>query len=93
MFDDFSLIQLVEFDRNIAEEARRLTRLAMREGRGLQAADAVHVASARALGVEVLYTTDTRLLSLCNRLGFQRASLPSILNPYLPGMSPSHDPG
>ncbi len=90
MFDDFSLIQLV---RNIAEEARRLTRLAMREGRGLQAADAVHVASARALGVEVLYTTDTRLLSLCNRLGLQRASLPSILNPYLPGMSPSHDPG
>ncbi len=91
MFDDFSLIQLVEFDRDIAEEARRLMRAAMREGRGLQAADAVHVASARALGVDVLYTTDTKLLSLCNRLGYQRASLPSSLSPYLPGKSPSQD--
>ena len=91
MFDDFSLIQLVEFDRDIAEEARRLMRMAMGEGRSLQAADAVHVASARALGVEVLYTTDTKLLSLCNEFGYQRASLPSSLSPYLPGLSPFQD--
>ena len=68
MFDDFTLIQMVEFDGDVAADARRLMRMAIAEGRSLKPADAVHVASARALGVEVLYTTDSKLLTLCNSL-------------------------
>lgn len=90
MFDDFSLIQLVEFDRDIANQARHLVRTAMGNGHSLKPADAIHVASARALEVEVLYTTDRPLLSLCGALGIQQASLPFSLSPYLPGMSPAH---
>lgn len=93
MFDDFSLIQLVEFDRDIAVDARRLVRTATGAGRSLKAADAVHIASAKAHGVEMLYTTDTQLVSLSNALGIQQASLPFSRSPYLPGMSPAHDAG
>lgn len=61
LWNDRSAVQLVEFDQGIAREARRLVRRSVELARALRPMDAIHLATAVAMGVEDFHTTDGRL--------------------------------
>jgi predicted nucleic acid-binding protein len=64
------IIKQIEFHKAIAFEARDLVRAARLAGSGLRAADAIHLATARRVGVAEFQTYDTRLFQYSARVGF-----------------------
>ena len=65
-----SPFQLVEFFPALANRARDLVQRAMVSNRSLQAADAIHLATAEFLEVDRILTYDERFLSTGDALGF-----------------------
>lgn len=64
-----SPFQLIEMYPAIADDARDLVQQAMVMGRSLQAADAIHLATARRLNADRILTYDDRLLKAGQALG------------------------
>lgn len=62
LWEDRSMILLVEFSSVIAIEAREIIRQGFAEKRRIQASDAVHLATARNMGVADFHTYDKELL-------------------------------
>ena len=85
MFEDFTLLRMVDFDRHIADAARVLMRAVVPSGRSLKPGDAIHVATARILNADAFFSTDERLNQLCNDFRWCAASLPVATSPMLPG--------
>ena len=73
MFRDESLLTLVEYDQEIGADARRLIRRTVSEDKRLKPADAIHLATAIAVGASVLYTFDLGLIGYANSLGVMSA--------------------
>ncbi len=65
-----SPINVVEFHELIATRARDLIRIGLTESKALKPIDAVHLASAEAVGASQLQTYDTPLQRWSGRLGF-----------------------
>lgn len=61
LWDDPSTIKLRDFDRLIARDARQLIRLAREHKWSLKPADAIHIATAKAVGAVEFNTYDERL--------------------------------
>lgn len=76
MFRDGSLLTLVEYDQEIGADARRLIRRTVSEDKRLKPADAIHLATAIAVGASVLYTFDSDLIGYANTLGVILADKP-----------------
>lgn len=79
-----SPIEVVEFYELIADGARALIRQATSDGFGLQAADAIHLATAMRLNVQRFYTYDQKLFkfhSMCRfPIGPPEALQPTLTN-------------
>jgi predicted nucleic acid-binding protein len=73
-----SPVMVAEFHPLIAADARTLIREAMVGGRSLKPNDAIHLATARSLGIRVVETYDRRLLTLSEISGLK------IREPLLP---------
>ena len=86
MLEDFTLVRVVEFDRQIAGAARDLMRSVLPDRRSLKPGDAIHVATARALGADVFFSTDNRLRRLCAEYQWRHASEPVSRSPRMPGL-------
>lgn len=69
LWDDRSVIRLVEYDQIIAREARTLLRRSTMTGRSLKPADAIHLTTAQAMNVTDFHTTEDKLKHW-NDLGF-----------------------
>lgn len=65
-----SIVKQVEFHKGIAFEARDLIRAARIAGAGLQAADAIHLATARRIGAAEFQTYDSKLFRHSGLVGF-----------------------
>lgn len=87
MFDDFAMVRVVEFDRQIAQAAHDLMRSVLTHGRSLKPGDAIHVATAQVVNANVLYSTDESLTRLCNDFQWCTASAPVATSPMFPGFS------
>lgn len=74
---DSSLVEFVDFHENLARQARNLMRQAATKGYRLQSADALHLVSARSVGVEKFFTYDDKLFKYADILGF------NILQPHV----------
>lgn len=62
LWEDSSIVELIDLSDHIALKARSLIRQAMQQGWALRANDAIHLASAQWLtGVREFHTYDTRL--------------------------------
>lgn len=87
LWDDDSSITLIEFDNQIAAEARDLIRRGLVESRSLKPADAVHLASAMWAGVSEFHTLEgaDRLRRWNGLLGFDVVE-PRTERPRLPGL-------
>lgn len=70
LWTDRRTITLVEYHTAIARGARDLIRLGIEYGWQLKPLDAIHLATARWLGVEEFHTYDTKLPRYSNQVGF-----------------------
>ena len=70
LWADRSAVQLVEFNQRIAREARRLLRQSLEMSRGLKPMDAIRLATASLMLVADCHTTDDRLQTWSDDLGF-----------------------
>lgn len=77
LWADTSVIELVEFNNEIANFARKLIREAMRQSFSLQGMDAIHLASAEWVGVGEFHTYDKKLFKYKNFVSF------TICEPYV----------
>ena len=91
MFEDFTLLRIVDFDRHIADVGRDLMRAVVPSGRSLKPGEAIHVATARVLKADAFFSTDERLNQLCNDFQWCAASTPVSMSPMLPGFSGGND--
>jgi len=66
-----SPVRLVEYYRLIGDDARSLMRLAITKGWSLKPMDAMHLATARRIGVTEFYTYDERLYKFDNDVGLK----------------------
>jgi predicted nucleic acid-binding protein len=82
LFADRSVVSLIEFHEGVARDARRLMRRAMVQGLSLKPPDAIHLASALRLGVDMLHTYDRRMHGYGNIVGFPIAE-PATATPTL----------
>lgn len=78
MFGDETLLTLVEFDQEIAAHARALIRRTVSEDKRVKPADAIHLATAAAVGASVLHTFDSALIGHANALGVVPAGQPEL---------------
>ncbi len=76
MFRDESLLTLVEYDQEIGADARALIRRTVSEQKRLKPADAIHLATAVAVGATALYTFDAALIGHASSLGVIHAAEP-----------------
>jgi predicted nucleic acid-binding protein len=85
-----SPVRLIEFYELIAERARSLVRQAVPEGWSLQAMDAIHLSSAKQIGVEAFHTYDKNLDKYTTAMGFtiERPLVAQIELLLQPGASP-----
>lgn len=70
LWNDRTVVKLVEFSETIAREARKLLRRAVADGRHLKPMDAIHLATAQNRAVGDFHTTDERLQKGWQDLGF-----------------------
>lgn len=63
LFFDSDLVQLIPFDEDIALLARRLVRQTVPQPSRLKPIDAIHLASARFAGAEMIWTFDQKLIN------------------------------
>ncbi len=70
LWSDRSAVKLVEFNEIIARHARTLLRRAAETGRHLKPMDAIHLATAQHRRVDDFHTTDSRLQTGWQDLGF-----------------------
>jgi len=75
-----SPVKLVEFHRLIAEDARNLMRQALLNGWSLKPYDAVHLSSAKRMGVNEFHTYDEKLDKYEPVVGYK------VCRPFLPQM-------
>lgn len=64
------IVKQVELYKGIALRARDLVRASRLAGGGLKPADAIHLATARQVGVSDFHTYDTRLFQYSQQMGF-----------------------
>lgn len=76
MFRDKSLLTLVEYDQEIGADARRLIRRTLIGAKTIKPADALHLASAAAVGADALYTFDGDFLESADVLAVVPAMRP-----------------
>ncbi len=76
LWNDGSLLELVDFHENLARQARTLIRQATELGMSLKPADALHLVTAQSLGVSMFFTYDN-LSKYASMVGF------SIREPYV----------
>ena len=76
MFRDETLLTLVEYDQEIGANARSLIRQTLRESKRIKPADAIHLATAMAVGASVLHTFDVDLIAHASALAAVAAELP-----------------
>lgn len=60
LWNDDSVVGIIEFHDGIAIKARKLMRKALEQGWSLKPADAIHLASAQWLGVDEIHTYDDK---------------------------------
>lgn len=70
MWGDSATLKVVEYHHTIGIEARKMIRLGMEKGWQLKPMDAIHLATAKFLGVSELHTYDRRLLKYSGDVGF-----------------------
>lgn len=78
LWTDRYAVKLIDFHEGIARDARTLIRGAVASGTSLKPGDAVHLASARALGCAEFHTYSKDLPRYSDLTGL------SILEPYIP---------
>lgn len=69
LWQDYSVLTLVEYHQIIARNARQLIRHVAGEGLSLKPADAIHLATAEHLGVAEFHSYDTKLRHRARDLG------------------------
>lgn len=74
---DTSLVEFVDFSTVLARQARDLIRQVIAMNRVLPPNDAIHLVSARFVGVSQCFTYDEKLHSFSDIMGYE------ILNPYI----------
>ena len=77
LWTDRRAITLVEYHTAVAKEARDLIRLGIEHQWQLKPLDAIHLATARWLGVDEFHTYDTKLPRYSDQVGFP------IMEPYV----------
>ena len=82
LWDDSEAVALAEYHRLIGNEARNLIRLGLTKGRRLKPNDAIHLATARRLGVAEFHTYEKRLQTYSPESGFPIQG-PTIPQPRL----------
>ena len=85
LWEDRTIIEMVEFHLEIAQLARQFKRKALKEGFSLSVLDAIHLASAAWVGVKEFHTFDEKLYKFESLAGF-RICAPYIQQPRLPNM-------
>jgi predicted nucleic acid-binding protein len=70
LWADRYAVKLIDFHEGIARDARTLIRGAISAGMGLKPGDAVHLASARSLGVAEFHTYSNDLVKYASITGF-----------------------
>lgn len=88
-WDPRSPFEIVELYPRVAFEARAIMRESLAFGPSLTAGDAIHFATAKARGVKVFWTYDTKLLALDGRFGFSVQEPTSQTLPFSRGLEPS----
>ena len=83
MWGDSAALKVVEYHHTIGIEARKMIRLGMEKGWQLKPMDAIHLATAKFLGVSEFHTYDRRLLKYSGDVGFSivepRTSQPRMI--------------
>jgi predicted nucleic acid-binding protein len=87
LWNDESVIGLIELHDGIAMRARELMRQALTQGWSLKPPDAIHLASAQWLGVEELHTYDDKLPRYGTMIGCK------ICEPYITQLRLNLDSG
>lgn len=70
LWDDSETLKVVEYHHTIGIEARKIIRMGMEKGWQLKPMDAIHLATAKFLGVSEFHTYDKRLLKYSSEVGF-----------------------
>lgn len=70
LWADSEALKVVEYHRAIGIEARKMIRTGVEKGWQLKPMDAIHLATAKYLGVNEFHTYDKRLLKYSNEVGF-----------------------
>ncbi len=92
MFDrvwaDTAVVQLLEYNQLVAQDARALLRRAMTLGAGLKPADAIHLASAARLACHAFHTYEAHKLTRYGSWINCPIVQPHVTQPPLPFSSP-----
>lgn len=70
LWADSETLQVIEYHHTIGIEARKMIRMGMEKGWQLKPMDAIHLATAKFLGVSEFHTYDKRLLKYSGEVGF-----------------------
>ena len=82
LWEDRSVVELVEFHEQLGRDARGLMRTGLERGWSLKPKDAIHLATASAYGSTTLYTYDKSLWKYSEMLGITVCE-PAIVAPRL----------
>jgi len=70
LWSDSETLKVVDYHHTIGIEARKMIRMGMEKGWQLKPMDAIHLATAKFLGVSEFHTYDKRLLKYSSEVGF-----------------------